>query len=181
MPNENKNAYLILGLLSHNPITGYEIKKVLNTTLKLFWNASYGSIYPTLSTLEKSGFAVSDKTEENGREKIIYSITESGREYLKEWLQTPAVKDELKYETLLKLFFCSDVSEEEAIEHIERFEEKISAELPYLEKSIEICKAQPPFDKHKYFMLTAMFGKEVYETYLKWCEEAKKILREGKD
>ncbi|MGJ7922182.1 hypothetical protein [Neobacillus sp. LXY-4] len=31
---------------------------------------------------------------------------------------------------------------------------------------------------HKYYLLTGMFGKRVYETYLEWCEDARKILEE---
>ena len=51
MANEKKIDYAILGLLSHEPMTGYEIKKRMDTTLKFFWRASYGSIYPGLSEL----------------------------------------------------------------------------------------------------------------------------------
>lgn len=32
---------------------------------------------------------------ENKRNKIIYSITEEGRRYLKEWLQIPAEREEM--------------------------------------------------------------------------------------
>lgn len=85
-------------------MTGYEIKKRLDTRLRLFWNASYGSIYPTLNELEKEGLVKKEELEEKGRDKIRYTITEDGRDVLKEWLKKPAVKDELRYETLLKLF-----------------------------------------------------------------------------
>ena len=51
MANEKKLDCVILGLLSHEELTGYEIKKRIDTTLKYFWGASYGSIYPTLSDL----------------------------------------------------------------------------------------------------------------------------------
>jgi len=48
MANEKKLDCVILGLLSHEDLTGYEIKKRIDTGLKLFWSASFGSIYPTL-------------------------------------------------------------------------------------------------------------------------------------
>lgn len=51
MATEKKLDCVILGLLSHEDLTGYEIKKRMDTTLKYFWGASYGSIYPTLSEL----------------------------------------------------------------------------------------------------------------------------------
>ena len=105
MAIEKKINCVILGLLSHEDLTGYEIKKRMDTSLKYFWGASYGSIYPTLSELVNQGLAAKRDGAENNRNKIIYSITEEGRNYLKDWLTLPVDKDELRYETLLKLFF----------------------------------------------------------------------------
>ena len=48
MAIEKKSDCVILGLLSHEDLTGYEIKKRMDTALKYFWGASYGSIYPAL-------------------------------------------------------------------------------------------------------------------------------------
>ncbi len=42
---------MILGLLSHENLTGYEIKKRMDGSLNFFGGASYGSIYPTLNDL----------------------------------------------------------------------------------------------------------------------------------
>lgn len=83
---------VILGLLSHEELTGYEIKKRMDTALKYFWGASYGSIYPTLAGLVERGLANKREAGENKRNKIIYTITEEGRRYLKEWPRQPIEK-----------------------------------------------------------------------------------------
>lgn len=44
----------------------------------------------------------------NERAKIAYTVTDKGRAYLREWLEVPAGKDEMRYETLLKLFWRRD-------------------------------------------------------------------------
>ena len=179
MANEKKIDQVILGLLSHEALTGYEIKKRIDTALKYFRSASYGSIYPTLSTLVQYGFVTKMEIVEKGRSKIIYTITDTGRRHLKEWLSIPVTKDELRYETLLKLFFGSDVGTQISLKHIENFEEKIKSELPYLQKSVKALEGIQEDDVHKYYMLTAMFGVKVYQAFLEWCDEAKQILNEG--
>lgn len=177
MALEKKIDCVILGLLSHEPLTGYEIKKRINTTLKFFWSASYGSIYPTLSQLEKENKVTRLETKENGREKIIYTITDCGRKFLNQWLQFPAEKDELRYETLLKIFFGDNASIEQAVSHINAFEKKISAELPYLRGAVkQLEMIQDAETAHLYYLLTARFGVKTYEAYLDWCAETKKIL-----
>ena len=122
MANEKKLDCVILGLLSHEELTGYEIKKRMDTTLKYFWGASYGSIYPTLSDLVNRGLATKKEDEESKRNKLIYTITDKGRDYLKEWLKSPVEKDDLRYETLLKLFFGNEQGPEQAIWHVEAFQ-----------------------------------------------------------
>ncbi len=181
MATEKKLDCVILGLLSHESLTGYEIKKRLDTSLKYFWGASYGSIYPTLNQLEQNSFVSKCETKENGREKVIYTIKEEGRIHLKNWLSVPVVKDELRYETLLKLFFGAEVGEEDTLLHIERFEEKIKSELPILQFMLaNLERVKEEEDAHLYYLLTVSFGEKVYRTYLEWCEEAKIMLHEKK-
>ncbi|MBD5117525.1 MAG: PadR family transcriptional regulator [Clostridiales bacterium] len=179
MANEKKIDCVILGLLSHEELTGYEIKKRMDTTLKYFWSASYGSIYPALNDLVDRGLATKREDTKSKRNKLIYTITENGRGYLKRWLSLPIEKDELRYETLLKLFFGSENGEEQALIHIEAFERKIEAELPYLLHAKSILSNSLNDNTHKYYLLTVEFGIKTYQTYLEWCEEAKKRLAEG--
>lgn len=182
MATEKKLDCVILGLLSHEELTGYEIKKRMDTTLKYFWGASFGSIYPTLSDLVNRGLANKKEDIDTKRNKIIYTITDEGRNYLKKWLTLPVEKDELRYETLLKLFFGNEQGTVQAISHIEAFQEKIEKELPYLSKAEEVLKGTLNDDTtHKYYLLTVEFGLKTYQTYLEWCEEAKKLLKGNGD
>lgn len=178
MANEKKMDCVILGLLSHEPMTGYEIKKRMDTTLKFFWGASYGSIYPTLNGLVVEEMVTRFETKENGRDKAIYTITEKGRKHLKEWLTIPVEKDELRYETLLKLFFGSEIGAEGTIKHILKFKEKTEQALPMLKGAVsELEKIKDMEAAHLYYLLTAMFGVKVYEAYIEWCSEAAKLLK----
>lgn len=180
MATEKKLDCVILGLLSHEELTGYEIKKRIDTTLKYFWSASFGSIYPTLTDLAERGFVTKRECNDNGRNKLIYTITEDGKQYLLQWLKIPVEKDELRYETLLKLFFGNEAGSDQTIMHIETFKEKIERELPYLlmaEQTLE--KVISEDETHKYYLLTVIFGIRTYRAYLEWCEDAKHILEGG--
>ena len=177
MANEKKMDYAILGLLSHESMTGYEIKKRMDTTLKFFWGASYGSIYPTLSNLVQDEKITKFETVENGREKIIYTITEQGRMHLKNWLSLPVEKDEIRYETLLKLFFGNEIGAKGTLEHIDNFSDKIRGQLLFLKGAVnELEQIKDEDLTHVYYQLTAMFGVKAYEAYLEWCVEARNIL-----
>lgn len=177
MASEKKMDCVILGLLNHESLTGYEIKKRMDTTFKFFWSASYGSIYPTLNSLVNDGMVTKLESKDNGRDKLIYTITDIGKEFLKKWLTLPVTKDELRYETLLKVFFGDEIGSDFTLEHIHNFQAKISTELPYLQDMVHrLSKIQDEEDSHKYFLLTAMFGERIYTAYLEWCKDAEKML-----
>ncbi len=48
-------AYVILGMVSREPRSGYEIKALVDDTTRFFWAASYGQIYPELKRLSEAG------------------------------------------------------------------------------------------------------------------------------
>lgn len=174
MANTKKIDCVILGLLSHESLTGYDIKQRMDTALRMFWGASYGSIYPTLNSMLRDGFITGEDVSNNGREKIQYTITDEGRKYLKDWLILPVEKDEIRYETLLKLFFGSENGVEGTLKHVIDFEQKIKKDLEELQGSVQILEQiQNTQEAHLYYLLTAKFGVKTYEAYLEWCEEAK--------
>ena len=55
MSKIRKIDMVILGLLEHENLTGYDIKKQIDGAINFFWKASFGSIYPALKDLEKNG------------------------------------------------------------------------------------------------------------------------------
>ncbi|MGH3527615.1 MAG: PadR family transcriptional regulator, partial [Pseudonocardiaceae bacterium] len=50
----------VLGVLHDAPMHGYELRKRLTGLLGAFRACSYGSLYPTLRRLQRSGFIVED-------------------------------------------------------------------------------------------------------------------------
>lgn len=178
MATENKMNQVILGLLNHENLTGYEIKKRIDNSLRYFWKGSFGSIYPALASLEEMGLISKVKNENNAskREKIIYSITESGRSYLIKWLEDSKTSNSLKYEMLLKLFFGGAVDNTISIETITEFENEIAGDLSLLKIYKDNLSKVLNQRDHVFYYLTVSFGVETYEVYLRWCAEAKSIL-----
>ena len=180
MARERKIDMVILGLLSHEDLSGYDIKKRIDGAISFFWKGSFGNIYPALRDMERDRLITKSDTSVGGREKITYHITDAGKEALKKWLQEEQASNELKYETLLKLFFGGADSRSVSIRNIEAFEEQIEKDLKLLKSYCATLEKILDEEDHIYYYLTASFGVDTYEAYLKWCAKAKKILK-GKE
>ena len=177
MAKDRKIDLVILGLLSHEDLTGYDIKKRIDGAIGFFWKGSFGNIYPALSVLEEQGLITKVKNKaQGGRERIPYHITAAGAKALKAWLSEDAATNELKYETLLKLYFGGAAGHETSIRNIEIFEEDVKRSLSLLHMYKDNLEKALDEEDHIFYYLTVTFGIETYEAYLKWCEKAKKLL-----
>lgn len=75
----------VLGLLHDAPMHGYELRKQVNALLGWGRILSYGTLYPALKALGRSGYIVTDETaspEVRGRRaRIVYKLTAEGKEH----------------------------------------------------------------------------------------------------
>ena len=69
----------LLSLIAEGPKHGYELMRQLEERSGGIYNASAGTVYPTLQQLEDEGLISSDSKEG----KRVYAITEAGSEELK--------------------------------------------------------------------------------------------------
>src|SRR5919198_5793494 len=111
----SSTAYVILGMLGWRPMSGYEIKSLVDKSTRLFWAASYGQIYPELRRLSAAGLIEGKASPQGGRRRDVYRLTPAGRKELQGWLGVDADVFELRDEGLLKLFFAEAGGTEAAI------------------------------------------------------------------
>ncbi len=180
MAKDRKIDVVILGLLSHEDMTGYDIKKRLDGAIGFFWKGSFGNIYPALTSMEKEGFVTKKKSSKSGgRERIPYQITRRGIETLRAWLKEEQASNELRYETLLKLYFGGAADRSIALRNIEIFEEDVKRNLAVLNMYKDNLEKVLDEEDHIFYYLTVTFGIDNYEAYLKWCVRAKSLLKNG--
>lgn len=82
---ENFFEPCVLFLLSKNESYGYELIRNLNENCYCEVNA--GNLYRTMKRLVGDGFVSKKKIKsEIGPDRILYSITDSGKKYLDQWI-----------------------------------------------------------------------------------------------
>ena len=103
----------VLGLLKERSMHGYELRKQLGAMLGPFWQVSWGSLYPTLRRLARSGAVEKvlepsprrGRTATSGRRKNVYRITSEGERLFTELLEETAAAVDAEHFTLKLAFF----------------------------------------------------------------------------
>lgn len=109
--------YSILGFLNLEKMTGYELKKAIDSSTQFFWHAELSQIYPVLKQLENKKWVCVDVIPQAGKpDKKEYAITQDGRNELLRWLKEPLDESQpVKSPVLLKLFFMGELNPDELI------------------------------------------------------------------
>ena len=98
-------GYAILGLLSREELSGYDLMSRMKVRVGFFWEARHSQIYPELARLEEQGLVTYRVVEQRGRpDKKVYEITPEGIEALKGWVTEPPAPRAARDELVLKAY-----------------------------------------------------------------------------
>ncbi|MBE0448995.1 MAG: PadR family transcriptional regulator [Actinobacteria bacterium] len=178
--------HAILGLLTHKPMTGYELKSIFDNSVNYFWTAQLSQIYRDLGTLESKGYVTSQIKPQQGRpDKKIYSITPKGDGAFQKWLNnfpkklSIAIRDEI----CLRTFFGSRIQLEELEFQLRKFikeKQEVVNALRMMDEHTDHCKDNTSSEKIFFQRLTIKKGLLVFGAEIQWAEECLKELDELK-
>ena len=172
--------YVILGLLAEQPLSGYQIKKLVDIRFKFFWSESFGQIFPALKSLSAAGLVAECETEHtDGRAAKKYQITPAGKDALIAWLSQPVEKESLRLEILLKTYFSNYAAPGVMLNHLAAFEQSHAQQLQILGLFQKELERIPDEDEnHREVLRVIDFGQKVNRAYLDWCRETREYFEQ---
>lgn len=175
----SQSQFAVLGLLSLEPMSGYDLKQLTAWSVGHFWREGYGQIYPTLRQLEKQRFVTKRTQRQKGKpDRNVYSLTEAGHRRLKEWLALAPHPEVPRNELLLKLFFGGQVPASISRDHLEEHRQGCERELKdYAEIRERLAREQKDHPDRPFWEMTLSYGEHVARARLAWCDEALKKLK----
>lgn len=176
--------HAILGFLQYKPFTGYDLKKIFDTSVRHFWPADQSHIYRTLAKLAKQGLAEQEIVEQSDRpDRKVYHITPSGREELHRWLAGPFPMEEARSAPLVQVFFSGQLSDGEILA---KFESAAAMMRQLLETYDQVPglvegyvrEVDDPRESF-FWMLTLDLGMRTMRANLEWAESVVEAIRSG--
>ena len=180
--------YAILGFLKYQPLSGYDLKKQFDASVRHFWSADQSQIYRTLARLTGQGWVKMEVIEQSEHpDRKVYHITSAGRAELHAWLLGPMAVWEGRSAPLVHLFFAGELSDEELLKKAQELAQQFREMLEIyrqisasgMQDQQAIVTGQP---REAYcWMLTLESGFQFAQSQLDWIEsvirriEAKEI------
>lgn len=100
-------SYVVLGMLAmRGPSTSYQLKRAVGRSVGYFWPFPHAQLYSEPKRLVELGL-LDVQTEDEGRRRQTFSVTDAGLAALTQWLREPS-EEPLQVRDVgeLKLFFA---------------------------------------------------------------------------
>ena len=170
---DQKTRFALLGMLTLQPMSGYDIRKTVDASIAHFWNESYGQIYPMLKGMAREGLVRGKADRKAARNRQVYAITASGRATLERWLVEPPGRELVRNQLLLKLFFARNVPLEVSLRHLEQDRALQEAELfRFRAMERDLVRQHPAHPDLPYWLIALRFGIRHCEAAIRWADEA---------
>ena len=172
---------VILTVLAHRPMTGYEIARSFDQVLSHFWHASHQQIYRELNRLHSDGSVVFREVAGSGKPaKKLYSLTKDGRAQLRKWVAAPSGPPRAHYDLLVKLLAGLMVNRPALEREITRVRTETSAYLDQLRSMEMRCLNQSLETGYDFALYLALRrGLLLVEAQLTWLGEVSGFLSSG--
>lgn len=160
----------ILGLLTLNRMSGYDLRKVFRTTAMTAFSDSPGAVYPALRRLEKDGLIGGAVERKNTlRPRRVFRPTRRGRAALVAFLKRPVTREDVVHRTdglLLRFAFMGGlVDADTTVSFLETMAKETEGYLRELEAQLAGTDAGFPFTGRA----ALEHGVDVYRTTARWA------------
>ena len=173
-------THAILVALIDRPSSGYDLAKRFDGSVGFLWDASHQQIYRELAKLEAAGQITSEKIEQDTRpNKKLYSVTDSGKTLLSDWIITPSLISPVKDDLLVKLYggylVPLDILLTELRQHRKQHQLRLTEYQSIEDRFFPDVEAIAREATYQY--LTLRNGIQFEQGWLRWCDEAISTLQ----
>jgi DNA-binding PadR family transcriptional regulator len=105
-PGLTTTSYAVLAQLAVRSWSTYELARQRVRYFRYVWPRAESAIYREVKRLDAMGLVAAKREYIGKRPRTVYSITEPGRQVLREWLDTPVSPFAMDFEAMIRLFIA---------------------------------------------------------------------------
>src|SRR6266508_354541 len=105
-PGLTTTSYAVLAQLAVRPWSTYELARQRVRYFRYVWPRAESAIYREVKRLAAMRLVAARREYVGKRPRTVYSITEAGRQVLREWLDTPVSPFAMDFEAMIRLFIA---------------------------------------------------------------------------
>ena len=173
--------FAILGLLDWQPLSGYDLKKIIAESDLFYWSGNNNQIYNSLVSLHKAGLvSVETFQQESLPPRKVYTITPAGGAELRKWLLSEPELPELRDAFLIQLAWADKLHGDELDALLARYAEEMTVQVRMRKARMARQHASPSRTPRERLLWARIEEHQVarYEQELAWVNRLRQELKE---
>jgi PadR family transcriptional regulator AphA len=169
-------SYAVLAVLALRDHSTYELTKQMRYSLHYLWPRAESNVYAEPKRLVAAGLADAREEWTGERRRTVYSITESGRAALREWIASSSTQQRYESEAALKVFFGENGGKEDMLSSLRELRHDATAAVRHFSEVADAYDAGEGEYPHR-FALSALVARLLGEQqavtarWAAWAEE----------
>jgi PadR family transcriptional regulator, regulatory protein AphA len=130
--------------------------------------------YAEPKRLEHLGYLRSQKEPGRTRPRTRYTLTDTGREALREWMREPARFSRIELEPAWRLLAADITGDEAVLESLHTLREEIADLLARLDVADAVARTLP--HRERYLLLNHRLARRIVQAHADWLDEVEREL-----
>jgi DNA-binding PadR family transcriptional regulator len=174
-PDLTNVSYVTLALIGNGGASPQDLVEMNRSGGQLYYAVAASRLYAEPKRLETLGYVTSEMRPGKTRERTFYTLTEKGREALREWLVEPPGFPRIQNEAVPKLM-AGDIlgDDERLLEALLGLRGEIEDQQAKLEAARERLEALP--HRRTYLLLVHDLGNRLLQLQRDWLDDVEKKL-----
>jgi len=145
---------------------------------QIYYAVAASRLYAEPKRLEKLGYVTSEKRPGKTRERSFYSLTDRGREALRDWIVEPPAVPRIQNEAVPKLMSGDILGDDQLLlASLLALRGELEVQQRTLEEGYRSLESLP--HRRQYLLLVLDLGERLLDAQRTWLDEVERVLGPG--
>jgi PadR family transcriptional regulator, regulatory protein AphA len=168
-------SYVVLVLVGEGGAGAHDLVRMMREGQYVFWAAATSQWYAEPKRLAEHGYLHAERAPGRTHERTHYTLTDAGREALRDWLAQPSAFTRIQCEPVVRLLGSEYADREAVLASLETLRAPLQETYDALERLSEVGASLP--HRAAVIAVNHRFARRLLDAHAAWLEEAEDALR----
>jgi len=170
-------SFVVLTLVGEGGAGAHDLVRMMREGEHAIWSASASQWYAEPKRLADLGLLQAERTPGRTRERTHYTLTDTGRAALREWLAEPSAFTRIQCEPIVRLLAAEYVDPEVLERSLAALREPLAESYAALAKAEAVARELP--HRERVLLINHRLARRILDAHAAWLDEAEAELRDA--
>jgi PadR family transcriptional regulator AphA len=171
-------SFAVLVLVGEGGAGAHDLVRMMREGRHVFWAAAASQWYAEPKRLAALGFLHAEKGPGRTNARTHYTLTDAGREALREWLAQPSAFTRIQCEPVVRLLGAEWADPEALAASLESLRAPLEETYAALERLVDVGRDLP--HRERVIAINHRFARRLLDAHAAWLEEAEAELKDAR-